>query len=345
MSFRPMLLSTTLAALLWACGAADSQQAEPAADHGAGEVVRVHATLDEVVPEDYQIEDLAGGLIFTEGPLWVTGWEENPFLLFSDVPGNAIYRWNPAGNVTEFKKPVFSGDYEEGRFIGSNGLTLDKEGVLYVCEHGNRRISRVTRTGEWTPFVERYQNKRFNSPNDAVFKSDGWLYFTDPPYGLMGQDEDPAKELAFNGVFRVSPDGRQVEKLAEQSRPNGLAFSPDEKTLYVANSDPERKVWMAYPVADDGTLGSGRVFYDVTSESAEGLPDGLKVDKEGRLFASGPGGVWIFSAAGRHLGTIQPAEAPANVAWGGSDGSTLYMTARSGLYRIKLNTSGAIPGA
>jgi gluconolactonase len=229
--------------------------------------------------------------------------------------------------------------------VGPNGMTLDSKGTLMICEHGNRRISRLAlpKEDERTAVVANFEGKKLNSPNDLVYKSDGWLYFTDPPYGLAQQDDDPTKELDFNGVFRLSPDEQTLELLVrDMTRPNGIGFSPDEKTLYIANSDPQRKLWMAYDVKEDGTVENGRVFYDVTSETAEGLPDGLKLDKRGNLYCTGPGGVWIFAPDGRHLGTIQPEQVPANVAWG-DDGKSLYMTARTGLYRIRLNAEGAIP--
>ena len=324
------------------CGSSQPEQTgetTPAPDTGAGSVLRVDAALDALVPADYRIEKLHGDFVFTEGPVWVKAG--GPYLLFSDVPGNAIYKWTPDGQLSDFMNPVFEGE-AEGRSVGSNGLTIDSEGRLIVCEHGNRRISRIEPDGTQTVLVDSYDGKRLNSPNDVAFKSDGWLYFTDPPYGLAKQDEDPTKELDFNGIFRLSPSG-EIELLnTDQTRPNGIAFSPDEQTLYVANSDEAQKVWMAYDVQEDGTIANGRVFFDVTSETVEGLPDGLKVDTAGNVFATGPGGVWIFNPDGKHLGTIQPDEVPANAAWG-DDGRTLYMTARTGLYRIGLSTEGVIP--
>ena len=342
-----VLLAATLTAISLGCavGGEDAAEVNPMRAAGAGQIFRADPGLDTLVPQNAQIEKVAGGYIFTEGPLWVSrAWEGQPFLLFSDVPGNAIYKFDPASNqASEFKKPVFAGEAAEGAFVGSNGLTLDADGNLYVCEHGNRRISKVTPAGEWSVFVDRHDGKRFNSPNDLVWHSNGSLYFTDPPYGLAGQDDDPAKELEFNGIFRVSADGKTIEVLDQRmSRPNGIGFSPDGTKLYVANSDPEKKLWMVFQVNEDGTLGLGRTFADVTSEASEGLPDGLKLDNQGNLFASGPGGVWIYNPEGVHLGTIQPEEVPANVAWG-ADGTTLYMTARTGVYRIKLSTGGKIP--
>ncbi len=328
----------------FACGGGEAppeSESASAVDHGVGTVLRVDPAFDAIVPADYKIEKLGDGMAFTEGPVWVR--EGGPYLLFSDVRGNAIYQWTPGGSVTPFIQPVFAGGREGG--IGSNGLTLDSQGRLMICEHGNRRIARLKlpKEGERETVVDKYQGKRLNSPNDLVYKSDGSLYFTDPPYGLAKLEEDPERDLDFNGIFRLSPDEKTLELLnRDQTRPNGIGFSPDEKTLYVANSDNARKLWMAYDVKDDGTLENARVFYDVTAETAEGLPDGLKLDKNGNLYGTGPGGVWIFSPDGKHLGTIQPEQVPANVAWG-DDGKTLYMTARTALYRIALNAEGAMP--
>ena len=334
-----MLVTVTL----FGCGSPRSvEDSAMKADHGAGSILRIGPAFDEIVPSDYKIEKLHGGFRFTEGPVWVT--ENDPYLLFSDIPANAIYQWTSDGKLAEFVKPVFEGEPGEGESAaGSNGLTLDSEGRLVLCEHGARRISRIETDGSRTSLVDRYEGKKLNSPNDAVYRSDGWLYFTDPPYGLAKQDEDPDKELSFNGIYRLSPDG-ELELLEKgQTRPNGLAFSPDEKILYVANSDPARKVWMAYEVKEDGTIGEGRLFFDATSETSEGVPDGLKVDQMGNLYCTGPGGVWVFSPEGKHLGTIRLEELPANVAWGDSDGRTLYMTARTGLYRIRLKIQGVRP--
>jgi gluconolactonase len=207
-----------------------------------------------------------------------------------------------------------------------------------LCQHMNRRIVRVGKDLKMTPLVERYDGKRLNSPNDLVFRSDGALYFTDPPYGLVKQDEDPAKEIPFNGVMRFK-DGKVDVIIKDLTRPNGIAFSPDEKVLYVSNSDEKQKVWMRYDVAPDGTVSNGRVFFNVTAEREAGLPDGLKVDSKGNVYATGPGGVWVFSPEGKNLGTIKPPETPANCNWG-DDGKSLYITAQTGLYRIKLAVAG-----
>ena len=308
--------------------------AKPAAQPaGAGGILRVDPALDALVPASAKIEKVAGGFQFTEGPLW---FKDTGNLWFSDVQGNVTRQLAPDGTVTEILKPAgYDGkDAPEGAFIGPNGMTFDKDGNVLICQHGNRRIARRNKAGVITTLVDRFEGKKLNSPNDLVFKSDGALYFTDPPYGLTKGDEDPKKELAFNGIFRLQ-GGKLTLLNKEMTRPNGIAFSPDEKWLYVANSDAARKAWMKFPVNEDGTLGPGRVFADVTSEQGEGLPDGMKVDSKGNVWATGPGGVWIFNAEGKHLGTIQPTEVPANVGWA-EDGSVLYKTARTSVYRIKL---------
>jgi gluconolactonase len=278
---------------------------------------------------------------FIEGPVWIL--KPTPHLLFSDIPSNAIMKWTPDGKLAEFRKPVFPGKFAEGQYIGSNGLTLDNQGRLISCEHGNRRVARTEKDGKITVLADKYQGKRLNSPNDAVFKSNGDLYFTDPPYGFPKEDDGPGKELPFNGVYRLKPGGQPELLVKDMTRPNGIAFSPDEKRMYIANSDPKKKIWMVYDVAADGKLGNGRVFYDATKESAEGMPDGLKVDKAGNLYGTGPGGIWVFSPAGKLLGKIQPTEVPANCGWGDADGKTLYMTARTSLFRVKLNAVGVRP--
>jgi gluconolactonase len=305
-----------------------------------GQVARVDPAIDQIVPASATVQKLAGGFTFTEGPVWV----RPGYLLFSDVPNNVIYKWTANSKVEVFRKPSgYSGtDAPAGAFIGSNGLTLDRQGRLVICEHGNGRVTRLEKDGKLTVLADKYEGKRLNSPNDAVYKKDEALYFTDPPYGLVKQDEDPKKELKFNGVYRLAAGNLRLV-YRELTRPNGLAFSPDEKYLYVGNSDPQRKIWMRFEVSNDGGLTNGKVFYDVTKETADGLPDGMKVDQKGNLYCTGPGGVWIFSPAGKHLGTIQPPETPANLAWGDADGKTLYITARTGLYRIVLQIPGIRP--
>ena len=313
---------------------------DPGTDHGDGTIFRADDALDSIVPSGAKIEKLAGGLGFTEGPVWIK--DGSPYLLFSDIPANSIYRWAEGDTeASVFYEAMYRGEPREA-WLGSNGLILDAEGRLIACEHGNRRVSRMV-DGAWETIVDNYEGRKLNSPNDAAWHPNGWLYFTDPPYGLPKQDEDPLKELDFNGIYRLNYETGDLQLLVkDQTRPNGIGFSPNGKTAYVANSDGAQKVWMAYDVSEAGLFENGRVFYDATAETAPGLPDGLKLDTAGNLYATGPGGVWILSPDGTHLGTIQPDEVPANVAWG-DDGSSLYMTARTGLYRIKLLAEGPLP--
>jgi len=325
----------TALALLAACAAPEPVPV----DHGAGTVLRVDAAVDAIVPPDYEIEKLHDGFRFTEGPVWIN--EDGGYLLFSDIPANVVYKWTPDGALTEFLIPVYEGDDVEGRSVGSNGLVLDRDGNLLLCEQGARRIARMGRDGSRTTVADNYDGRRFNSPNDAVVHSDGSIYFTDPPYGFADPD-DPARELDFSGIYRYSADGELTLLKRDLSRPNGIGLSPDETTLYVANSDESNMMWMAYPVEADGTLGEGTVFFDVSSIESNDGPDGLAVDAEGNVFASGPGGVWIFDPEGTHLGTIQLDEVPRNVTFGDADGKALYITARSGLYRVRLNTRGFV---
>jgi sugar lactone lactonase YvrE len=277
----------------------------------------------ETVVGDAQVEKLAGGFQFTEGPVWIP----DGYLLFSDIPANTIYKWAPGADAAEvWRQP-------SGR---SNGLTLDRQGRLVACEH-DRRVSRTEGDGTVGPLAERYQGKRLNSPNDIVVKSDGSIYFTDPPYGLPNQEE--GRELDFNGVFRLAADGTLTLLDDSFERPNGLAFSPDESVLYV--DDTHRGHIRVFDVQPDGTLANGRVFAELKDPSKDGRPDGIKVDVRGNVFCTGPGGVWVFSPGGDLLGVIEPPETPANLAWGDGDLKTLYMTARTGLYRIRIQTGGA----
>jgi gluconolactonase len=304
------------------------------------EIAKVAPALDEIVPPGAKLEKVAGGFVFTEGPVWAKAG----YLLFSSPNTNAIYRWTPEGKVEIFRaKSGYTGiDIGEYTQPGSNGLTFDPSGRLTICQHGNRRIIRVEPRGNITVLADRYAGKRLNSPNDLVYRSDGVLYFTDPPFGLPGMFEDPRKELPFSGVFRVK-DGEVGLLTDELSGPNGIAFSPDERCLYVGNWDLRKKVVMRYPVKADGTLAQGEVFYDMTSAPGEDALDGLKVDQAGNLYVCGPGGVWVLSPDGRHLGTIRPPEVPHNLAWGDDDGRTLYMTALTSVYRIRLNIPGVRP--
>jgi gluconolactonase len=315
------------AALLSAgCSTPPPPVAEKPAAPAIGSIVRLDPAFDALVPKDAQIE----------GPLW----RPSNALWFSDVVGNVVRQWTPDGKVTEILRP---GGYDGNSlpadgFNGPNGMTADKDGAVLLCQHGNRRIARIDKDMKVTTLVDKFEGKKFNSPNDLVFRSDGALYFTDPPYGLPKGDDDPTKELKFNGVFRLA-NGKLQAIVKDLTRPNGIALSPDEKTLYVAVSDPDHKVWMRYDLAANGTVSNGKVFADVTAEKEDGLPDGMKVDSLGNVYGSGPGGIWVFSPDGKHLGTIKPPETPANCGWG-DDGKTLYITARTGLYRIKLAVAG-----
>jgi gluconolactonase len=305
-----------------------------------GTIERLDPRLDQIVPKDARVERIAEGFDWSEGPVWD---RRGGYLLFSDVPMNTVFRWQKGQGVSVFLKPSgYTGTAPRGGEPGSNGLLMDSQGRLILCQHGDRRVARLEEGGKFTTLADRYQGKRFNSPNDGVIKSNGDLYFTDPPYGLLGLNADPAKELDFNGVYRIShTDGTVTLLTKEMTFPNGIALSPDEKTLYVANSDPKLAIWKAFPVKDDGTLGEGRVFNEVTSSvgSKKGLPDGMKVDQSGNLFATGPGGVLIFAPDGTHLGTFATGEATANCGWG-EDGTVLYIAADMYLGRIKLTTKG-----
>ena len=328
--------------LLAACEvpAAETKADEPAAPSSAGELELRDPAFDRIVPADARIELVATGYVFTEGPLWLP----DGALLFSDIPENVIHRLAAgASSTTRWLEKAGSDEVSGGGAIGSNGLALDRAGNVVICMHGRGQLVAQDASGKQTVLAEKYQGKRLNSPNDVAWRKNGDLYFTDPPYGFPKQDEDPKKELTFNGIYRLR-DG-ELELLHKgMTRPNGLAFSPDERFLYVANSDGARKLWNRFPVNTDGTLGTPVVWLDVTAEKERGVPDGLKVDKVGNVFATGPGGVWVIDPEGNPLGRIQPTELPANVGWG-EDGRTLYMTARTSVYRIRLSTEGTLPAA
>ena len=305
-----------------------------------GSIERLDPRLDALLDTTAVIERLADGFDWSEGPVWD---RKHQRLLFSDVPQNVVFQWQPDKGVSEYLRPSgYTGTTPRGGEPGSNGLLMDSQGRLVLCQHGDRRVSRWTLETGFETLIDRYEDKRFNSPNDGAFRRNGDLYFTDPPYGLEGNNNDPKKEIPFNGVYRLTADGQLTLLTRDIPFPNGLAFSPDEKILYVASSNPAAAVWMAYDVRPDGTLQHGRVFFDATSSvgTRKGLPDGLKVDAAGNLFATGPGGVLIFAPDGTHLGTLATGEATANCGWG-DDGSTLYITADMYLCRIRTKTRGA----
>lgn len=305
-----------------------------------GKVVRLDPALDKLIPQDAKIEVIAQGFTWTEGPVWV---KDGGYLLFSDIPRNSIFRWDEKNGVKLFLSPSgYTGRDFYGLEPGANGLVIDPQGRLVCCEHGDRRVSVLTKGGGKRTLVDNYQGKRLNSPNDACFKSNGDLYFTDPPYGLPQRELDPLRELDFFGVYRLSTDGKLTLLTTEMTRPNGIAFSPDEKTLYVAQSDPKAALWKAFPVKEDGTLGESRLFYDATDQVGKlpGLPDGLKTDVNGNVFATGPGGCYIFTPEGKVLGRIDTGQRTANCNWG-DDGSTLYLCADMYVCRIRTTTKGA----
>jgi gluconolactonase len=308
----------------------------------AGGVERLDPALDALVAPDARPEVLAQGYKWSEGPVWTGGG-----LLFSDVPNNVVWRWQEGAGASEFLRPSgYTGSAPRGGEPGSNGLAVDSAGRLYLCQHGDRRIARLeAATRTFHTVADKFDGKRFNSPNDLVVRANGDVYFTDPIYGLEGHEKDPARELPFSGVYRVHHNNGTVDLVDNQlSFPNGLAFAPDGKTLYVAVSDPARAIWMAYDVDSRGNASNRRVFFDATAAvkaGKKGLPDGLKIDVAGNLFATGPGGVYVLSPAGKHLGTIVTGEPTANCAFG-DDGHTLYMTANDKLMRIRLKTRGAV---
>jgi gluconolactonase len=308
-----------------------------------GRIERLDPALDALVPADAKIEVLADGLAWAEGPVWR---KSGGYVLFVDIPRNTIHRWKEGEGRSIFLRP--SGHTEsapppEGRELGCNALTLDTQDRLVMADQGNRRIARLDEQNYLkTTLADRYEGKRFSSPNDLVYRSNGDLYFTDPPYGLEGLNNNPHKEIPFNGVYRLTASGQLTLLTKELTFPNGIAFSPDEKTLYIAVSDPARPVLMAYDVNDDGSIARGRVFFDGTAlagEGKKGLPDGLKVDQKGNVFLGGPGGLLVLSPAGKHLGTVVTGQITANCAFG-DDGSTLYMAADSYFMRIRLTTKG-----
>ncbi len=310
-----------------------------------GSIVSVDASLDAIVTPSAKLEKVAEGFTFTEGPVWVSATDKSEgYLLFSDPNDNLIYRLTTEGEVSVFraKSGYTGGDIGEYHQPGSNGLTLDKQGRLTINQHGNRRVIRVEPRGNITVLADRYQGKRLNSPNDLVYKSDGALYFTDPPFGLPKVFDDPRKELPYSGVYRAFNGSIQLVS-TDLTGPNGLAFSPDERYLYVGNWDPRKKVVMRYEVQPDGSLANWSVFYDMTHAPGEDALDGIKVDQQGNLYVCGPGGIWILSPQGKHLGLIKGPEDPHNLAWGDDDGKTLYITALTGIYRIRVNIPGIRP--
>jgi gluconolactonase len=313
-------------------------------------VDRLDPAADAIIPAGAKLERVATGFTWLEGPVW-----DQDSLFFADIPSNSIRRWTSGQGVSIFLQPSgYKGSDAYGREPGTNGMTLDLRGRLTVAGHAQRDVFRfesLDPKGQITILADTYQGKRLNSPNDLVYRSDGSLYFTDPPYGLRTQkDSDPEKQLQVNGVYRIphalehalgAPPARNELQLliSDLPRPNGIAFSPDEKYLYVNNSEP-KKIWMRYRVLSNGTLADPKMLYDATADPRVGGPDGMKVDVQGNIYSAGPGGVWIFSPEGKPLATIVMPERVANVAWAGPDRKTLYICASTSLYRVHLKIAG-----
>jgi gluconolactonase len=334
-----------------AAGAAPAEQAAPPSVksfkgpyEAFGEIERLDPALDKLLPKEAKLEKLAEGFDWSEGPVWV---KKGKFLLFSDIPPNTIYKWKEGTGITVFMRPAgYSGARTDMKEPGTNGLALDRKGNLVMCQHGNRRLARLeawaSPQGNQTALAEKYDGKRLNSPNDLAIHSRGDIFFTDPPYGLAKNVDDPEKEIKFQGVYRLDPKG--VVHLLHDGleRPNGIALSPDEKTLYVANSHGPRPIIMAFEVKPDLSVDGGRVFFDgaeLVKKGRKGAFDGMKVDKKGNLWATGPGGVLVLSREGKHLGTILTGQATANCAFG-EDGKTLFVTADMFLGRIRTTATG-----
>ncbi len=327
----PFLLAPLLAI------AADEKQKLPPFDMS---IERLDPALDALIAPGTEVEKCAEGFNWSEGPTWF--WDS---VVFSDVPENVIHQWKPGQKeATVFMKPSGMLTPKPGfREQGSNGLKTDAEGRLLICQHGERRVARVEKDGTQTALADKFEGKRFNSPNDLAVRSNGDLYFTDPPYGLEGGNQSPLKEMAWNGVYRLTPEGKVSLVIKDLTFPNGIGFSPDEKVLYVAVSDGKAPRIMAYDVQADGSVANGRVFFDAAplrDRKLKGSCDGMKVDENGNLWATGPGGVLVIDPTGKHLGTILTNQATGNCCWG-DDGSTLYVTADMYLARVKTKTKGA----
>lgn len=334
-----MMLRRHLVSLATAAAVAlAAATAAPADRRTLGRIERADPRLDRLVPRDAVIEVLAEGFRWSEGPVWDRAEGR---VLFSDVPNNVVHAWSEKGGLAAFLKPSgYTGpEGGGGREPGANGLAFDARGRLVLCQHGDRRISRLE-GGRFVPLVERFEGKRFNSPNDLVIAGDGAVYFTDPPYGLARTFDDPGREIGWNGVYRLAPDGRVTVLVRDLKAPNGIGLSPDGRTLYVGQSDGDRPVVMAYDLAKDGAASNGRVFFDTTPlrKNGPGVPDGLKVDREGNVFTTGPGGVLVLTPKGEYLGTIVTGVPTANCGFG-EDG-TLYLTANDILCRVRTTTRG-----
>ena len=348
----PRMKTTRIALLIFLQTALAAAVARPQATRS---IERLDPAVDQLVPANAKITRVATGFNWTEGPVWIRAG----YLLFADIRNDRIMKWTPGVGATVFMHPsgyLGSKPYP-GPESGSNGMTLDQRGRLTVAGHAQRdvwRLESLSPNATRTMLAEKYQGKQLNSPNDVVYGPHGALYFTDPPYGLPTQgDHDPLKQLRVNGVYRIldavsQPPGAPADEsklqllISNLPRPNGIAFSPNMKYLYVNNSEPQ-KIWMRYSVNPGGTLSGAKLFYDATSDKAPGAPDGMKIDLKGNIYSAGPGGVWIFSPAGKHLGTIRLPERVGNLAWGGPGYRVLYITADTSVYRVRMSVAGERP--
>lgn len=330
-----IILTIAVTLFVTACSTKEAKQGK----RFVGEIEVVDDRINSIVPSGARPELIADGFDWSEGPLWL---KEQKLLIWSDVPTNRIYQWD-GDTVSVYLEPSgYTGSKPRGGEMGSNGLLLDADNRLVLCQHGDRSLARMdaslsSPTASFTTLADNFEGMKFNSPNDAAFGTNGNLYFTDPPYGLEQQMIDSLKETEFQGVYRISPEGEVFLMTKNLTRPNGIAFSKDYKKCYVSNSDPERAVWMVYDVDQDGNLTNESVFFDATSivKDNNGLPDGMKVNEKGILFATGPGGVFVFTPQGEHLGTIKSGAPISNCAFN-DDESVLFMTSDAMILKIEL---------
>lgn len=335
------LLPICFIALLSACNNAENKN-EPMTEkyRTTGTIERIDPALDAIIDTSAKPEIIAEGMDWSEGPVWI---EKNKMLLFSDVPRDTIFKWTEEKGKEVYLTPSgYTDTIKRGGEMGSNGLTLDKDGNLVLCQCGNRQMARMNAALDnpkpnYVTLAGKFNGKRFNSPNDAVYNSAGELFFTDPPYGLEKEMDDPKKEISFQGVYKVKTNGEVVLVTDSLTRPNGIAFLPGEKTLLVANSDPAKPNWYAFELGNGDSIISSRIFYSTAGydKSLKGLPDGMKVDKQGNVFATGPGGVWIFNSSGKLLGKIKLDEATSNIALS-PDEKTMYITNDMYVLRLKM---------
>ncbi len=305
----------------------------------SGSLTFIKKSFSKIASKDAKIQKIAGDFQFTEGPVW----HSDGYLLFSDIPANKIFKYQPGEDISVYlENSGYIGSEDENKGQGSNGLTFDNAGNLLICQHGARQVLKADRAGNYTPIARQFGGKRLNSPNDLVVKSDGTIFFTDPPWGLAKGLEDPLKELDFQGVFKLK--GGSLELIDDQlTMPNGIALSPDEEYLYVATSEGGKAQYFRYQLDDDANVREKELFFDASSLGGNGGPDGMKVDKKGNCYFTGPGGILVVNSKGEHIGTISPPEIPANLGWGGKHGKTLFMTCRTGLYAIELKVEGVRP--